>query len=164
MPEIAPGVAAPGFSLRSLSGGQTTLDLARGSLPACLVFFKVDCPTSPLAVSAAERLRQAYGGAAARIIGVSQDPAERTGAFLAENAAAFPVLVDDPDLHASEAYGLRAVPTLVLVGADGRVVRVEIGWSRQAYNDVARSLSAMTGHPYVAASEPSDGKPDWKPG
>lgn len=164
MAELGPGAAVPDIDLASLDAERTALSLARGRLPAALFFFKVDCPTCPVAAPAIERLHQAYGGAAARVVGVSQDGAAETRQFLAAHGASFPTLVDDPELRASAAFGLVVVPTLVLVGSDGRVERVEEGFSRQAYNEVSQALAVASGRPYQPVSVEADGSPAWKPG
>ncbi len=162
MAEFAPGAPAPDAPLRSLIGEPTTIAFAHGGAPAALFFFKVDCPTCPVVLPVVERMHRAYGGLGARVIGISQDEAATTRDLLGEMT--LPVLLDDADYAASRAFGIDTVPSLVLIGADGRVARVEEGWSRQAYNEISEALARASGRPYVPASDPSDGRPDWKPG
>jgi peroxiredoxin len=156
------GTAAPDAPVISLSGEASLLAQARGAAPTVLFFFKVDCPTCPIALSAVDRMHQEYGDIAARVIGLSQDGADETREFL--SGVTFPALIDAPDLAASKAFAIDTVPTLVLISAGGRVERIEEGWSRQAYNEVSRALAQASRHPYVPASDEGDGKPPWKPG
>jgi peroxiredoxin len=160
--ELVPGAHALDGPLRDLDGESTSVGFVRGAAPVAFLFFKVDCPTCPIALSAFDRLHEAYSGAAVRVVAISQDGAEKTRSFVGSSTV--PTLLDDADWAVSRAYGLETVPTLVLIDGQGRVERVEEGWSRQAYNEVSRRLSEISSRPFVAASEDGDGKPPWKPG
>jgi hypothetical protein len=56
------------------------------------------------------------------------------------------------------------VPTLFLVGDDGRVLDVVGAWERDGFNRVAAGLAERLGQDPVLVSTPDDGLPDFKPG
>ena len=62
------------------------------------------------------------------ILAISAEDSSTIEAFVAEHPYSYPILVD-PDGLVSERYGIEAIPTTVLVDADGEVIRVRIGLS-----------------------------------
>ena len=95
MAALTAGSKAPAFELNTLDGKRFSLndELARG--PVVLAFFKASCPTCQYAFPFFERLHKAYGSQGVRIVGVSQNDAKETAAFIKEFGVTFPVLLDD---------------------------------------------------------------------
>lgn len=95
MAALTAGSKAPAFELKTLDGKRFSLndELARG--PVVLAFFKASCPTCQYAFPFFERLHKAYGAQGVRIVGVSQNEAKETAAFIKEFGVTFPVLLDD---------------------------------------------------------------------
>ena len=118
-----------------------------------LVFLQTDCPTCQLITPYLNTLAQ--DGVA--VSGLSQDDEAATGAFIRVMHVVFPVTVD-AGLRESRRYGPLAVPTLVLVDDDDRVIRSETGFDKDTLNAIAASL----GHAAVATAH--DGAPLRKPG
>ena len=71
---------------------------------------------------------------------------------------------DLPPYPLSDAYGVRVVPTLFLVGTDGTVLHLVESWDRDGYNEAARRLAELTGRPSVTVSHSTDGLPPFRPG
>ena len=128
--------------------------------PRALWFHKVTCPVCQLAAPVAQRLADAH---ADRVVGVGQDPAPELAGFSREFGTSFPVVADEAPYELSRAYGVRIVPTLVLV-EDGRIADVVESWDRDGYNRVSARLAEMTGSPYVEISAEGDGLPAFRPG
>src|SRR5215471_14921269 len=99
MTALATGIKAPEFELKTLEGKKFSLadELARG--PVVLAFFKVSCPTCQYAFPFLERLHKAYGSKNVALVGISQDDARDTAAFLKEFGVTFPVVIDDPSRY-----------------------------------------------------------------
>jgi hypothetical protein len=99
------------------------------------------------------------------VAAVSQDDAAETAGFAAAHGWTPRVLVlrDPEPWPASDAYGVRATPTWVLVAPDGRVDRVVEGWSRDDVNALAARAASLVGAPAVVVSSPEDG-PAFRPG
>jgi peroxiredoxin len=131
MPALEAGVRAPEFSLPTIDGKTVSVsdELRKG--PVLLAFFKVSCPVCQYAFPFYERMYRANRDASVSFIGVSQDNAKDTKAFLKEFGVTFPVALDDPAHYAvSNAYGLTNVPTLFYLGPSGEIEISSVGWSK----------------------------------
>jgi len=142
MTALAAGTKAPGFELKTTDGKRLSLtdELARG--PVVLAFFKVSCPTCQYALPFLERLHKAYGKSGVALVGVSQNDAKDTAAFLKEFGVTFPVLLDDTRTYpASNAYGLTNVPTLFWVAPDGEIEISSVGWVKADFDQINRKMA-----------------------
>jgi thiol-disulfide isomerase/thioredoxin len=128
--------------------------------PRALYFYKVTCPVCQMSAPVAARLEQLYPG---RVSGIGQDPPDRLGEFASEFGLEVESVPDLPPYEASDAYGIAAVPTLVLVDG-GAVVDVVESWDRDGYNRVSARLAELTGLPGGPASSEGDGLPPFRPG
>lgn len=129
--------------------------------PVGLFFFKVTCPTCQLAAPTMRHFERAFPG---RVVGVGQDPERDLARFTEEHAMGISSVEDAPPYKVSNAYAVETVPTLYLVGADGRVAEAVGAWDRDGFNRVASRLAELTGREPVLVSTPDDGRPDFKPG
>jgi hypothetical protein len=132
-----------------------------GDGPRGLFFYKVTCPTCQLAAPTMREFDRAFPG---RVIGVGQDPVPKLARFSEEFDMGIASIEDSPPYALSNAYALESVPTLYLVGNDGRVVESVGAWDRDGFNRVAATLAELTGKEPVRVSTPDDGRPDFKPG
>lgn len=142
MAALACGAKAPEFELKSLDGERFVLgdELARGAV--VLAFFKVSCPTCQYALPFLERLYKAYGSKGVRIVGVSQNDAKETAAFIKEFGITFPVLLDDTRSYlASNAYGLTNVPSIFLIAQDGEIEVSSVGWVKVDFEAINRRMA-----------------------
>jgi thiol-disulfide isomerase/thioredoxin len=145
---IAPGAPAPPIEGISEDGARA------------IVFLKVTCPVCQMAAPKVQALGDAFPG---RVVAVGQDPPDRLAGFGDEYGMHVPVVADLVPYAASEAYGVRTVPTVFLVDA-GTVLDTVEGWDREGYNRVAGRLAELTQSPYHPVSEPGDGLPPFRPG
>jgi peroxiredoxin len=115
-------------------------ELARG--PVVLAFFKVSCPTCQYAFPFFERLYQAYGKKGVTMVGVSQNDAKETAAFVKQFGVTFPVLLDETEKYpVSNAYGLTNVPTLFWIAPDGEIEVSSVGWVKVDFEEVNRRMA-----------------------
>ncbi len=170
---LPPGTPAPDARARPLGGEELALDpelalgqaLALASLaasgPALLFFYKGDCGASDAAAHALPRAAAIPG---LLVAAVSQDDEGATGAFAAEHHLdGVRVLVDPEPWPASDAFGVLATPTWVLLAPGGRVDAVLEGWSRDDANALAARAAALAGAPAQVVSGAADG-PAFRPG
>jgi len=150
------GETAPGFILKSLSGGQTSFSemLAKG--PALLVFFKIGCPVCQLTFPFLERM------AANQVIpisAISQDEAGPTAKFNERFGITFETLLDSSKegYPVSNAYGISSVPSFFLVEQDGRISKAFQGFCK-------RDLEELGSRMGVAPFRPDEKVPEFKPG
>jgi peroxiredoxin len=132
-----------------------------GDGPIGLFFYKVTCPVCQMAAPTMAPLERAFPG---RVVGVGQDPVAELDRFADAYDLGIASVEDPPPYAASDAYGVESVPTLVLVGQDGRVADVVGAWDRDGFNRVAAGLAERLGETPVVLSTPDDGLPDFKPG
>jgi len=147
---IAPGGLAP-----RVAG----VEFARG--PTALVFYKVTCPVCQMAAPKVDVLARAFPG---RVQGIGQDDPSKLARFARDHGMDAAVQPDLPPYPLSDAYGVRVVPTLFLVGTDGTVLHLVESWDRDGYNEAARHLADLTSREFVPVSEPGDGLPPFRPG
>jgi hypothetical protein len=83
--------------------------------------------------------------------------------FAGELGVTFESIVDEPPYPASDAYGVRVVPTLFVVHR-GTVLDVAESWDRDGYNRVSARLAEFTGNEPAAISSAGDGLPPFRPG
>lgn len=129
--------------------------------PTGLFFYKVTCPTCAMAAPTMRAFEQAYPG---RVVGVGQDPLDALTRFSAEHDMRIRSVEDAPPYPVSDAYRIVSVPTLFLVGSDGRIAESVGAWDRDGFNRVAVAIASSTGRPAVQISSPEDGLPAFKPG
>ncbi|MFM7718044.1 MAG: TlpA family protein disulfide reductase [Actinomycetota bacterium] len=135
--------------------------VAFGDGPVALLFYKDTCPVCQMAAPTTARFEAAYPG---RLVGIAQDPPDRVERFAREYGFAARSVTDPPPYPASDAYGITSVPTLVLVGRDGRVEDVSGAWDRAAWNRISERIAADLGVAASVVSEDGDGRPPFKPG
>jgi peroxiredoxin len=143
MAALTAGTKAPDFSLSAVDGSKFSLQQALQQGPVVAAFFKVSCPVCQYAFPFFERLHKAYGNQKATVVGISQDNARDTAAFLKEHGVTFRTLLDNPNGYAvSNAYGLTNVPTLFLIGQDGMIEISSVGWVKQEVEEVSAKLAS----------------------
>lgn len=163
---LAPGTIAPTFDLPASDGDRARISLAdlNSEGPVLLAFFKSSCPVCRLSFPVWGELARRYG-TGLTVVAVSQDPLAKARSWLDEASFFAPVVDDSDGFATSRAYGLDTVPTLVLVGADGRIVDASQGWDRRRANDWDLTLAELTGLPSDGpVSISSDGLPASRPG
>ena len=142
MTALATGKKAPDFSLPTLDGRNFALadELARG--PVVLAFFKVSCPTCQYTFPFLERLYKAYRTSGVTMVGVSQNDAKETAAFVKQSGVTFPVLLDEIGRYpVSNAYGLTNVPTVYWVAQDSEIEVSSVGWVKADFEQINRKLA-----------------------
>lgn len=150
-----PGEAAPTFRLDDIATGElVTNPWQGGGGPVALAFFKVTCPVCQMAAP----MVQALADAGVRVTAIGEDPAPKLAAFAEQWGQRVPTVSEPPPYRVSDAYGVRTVPTVFLVGEGGVIVEIAQGWDRERWNAIA---VAAGGAPISADG---DGLPIFRPG
>jgi peroxiredoxin len=155
---IAPGAAFPNLTLPTLDGGPCRLADVWSAGPAVLAVGHSECGTTRLALPFVDRIHRRRPPTAG-VLAIFQDDEAGAAAFARELDLRLPLALDRKPYEAGEALAIETVPTLYLVGADGRVSRVVEGFDRAAYEEVAREA----GLPQPLFTD-SDEVPTFRPG
>jgi len=173
MAALPAGTKAPDFSLPVLAdgkgngkhGGKFSLQSALQQGPVLAAFFKVSCPVCQYTFPFLERIHKAYGDKKITIVGISQNDQRDTNAFLKEYGVTFPTLLDDPNGYAvSNAYGLTNVPSLFLIGQDGKIEISSVGWVKQELDDINRQIAAVQQTAPPPVFQPGEDVADFRAG
>lgn len=164
MGALTPGATAPAISLKNQDGKSVSVADALKNGPVLAAFFKVGCPTCQFTFPFLERLYEAYGGPKFSLLGISQDGAGDTREFMQEFGIKFPILIDERGYPASNQYGITNVPTLFLIGPDGKIQISAVGFSKADLQDVAAQAARVTGTAAGPLFKPGEVVPDYKPG
>ena len=158
--EVGLGLAAepplaPAFKVKSVTGEILDLERLRVSGPVLLDFWATWCKPCLAALPEVEALRARFGPRGFTVIGVSVDGPRnfpKVRPFARRLGLGFPIVLDeDGDLQ--RRFQVRAIPTSVLISAEGRTVRVTQGWRPGETGDLARALEGLlpdtsgTAHP-----------------
>ena len=71
-----------------------------------------------------------------------EEPAEKVRTFLAERRLDLAFLLD-PHGSASTTYGIRALPTNVLIDGDGVIRATSVGYRRSKFNRLKRQIRGV---------------------
>lgn len=164
MAALGTGEKAPEISLASVAGQKMSVTEALKKGPVMVAFFKISCPVCQFTFPFLERMYEAYGDAKFTFVGVSQDDARDTKDFMKEFGVKFPVLLDDAKFTASNKYGLTNVPTVFLIGTDGKIEVSSVGFSKADLENVAAAAARASGKAPAALFKPGEVVPDYKPG
>lgn len=151
---LSAGDQAPSFSLPAVDGSGTVSDPWTEGVTV-LTFFKVSCPVCTMVAPMVTAL--ADGGT--RVVAIGEDPPDDLTHFAEQEGQRVPTLTESAPYDVSGAYGLEAVPTIFLIGADGTVQDAIAGWNRDRWNELAAAAGVTT-----PLSTPDDGLRPFRPG
>lgn len=156
---LEPGELFPDIELDTESGDR----FAAGPGEALYGFFKTTCPTSEMTWPYLDRIRE-IGAKGLSTFAVSQDDRAETAAYNRSLGVQLETLYDPPPWKASGALGLTNVPTLFLVGANGRIRETVVGFQRPRLEDLARRAAKLSGRPAARLFRIGDNIPLIVPG
>jgi len=123
---IEVGDQAPDFTLSDADGRPVTLSAFSGKV-IVLDFFASWCPPCRIEIPDFIKLQNEYGNKGFTMVGVSLVSPKDTKEFASQSGINYPVAVDNGKVSA--AYGpIRSIPTTFVIGKDGRVAKVYIGY------------------------------------
>ena len=154
----APPNPFPPHTLPDLLGRERPLALAWASGPALVVIGHRDCATTRLTLPFVDRIHGRRPPSSS-VIAVLQDDPEAARALTADLGLTMPVLVEPDPYPLSADLQLRAAPTLILVGADGVIVKAVEGFARDALEAFSQAMGIA--EPLFS---PDDTAPPRRPG
>lgn len=151
------GSAFPALTLSGLDGHAAPLSAAWADGEALVTIGHSSCRTTRLVLPYLDRLHRRRP-AGVRLLAVLQDTPEEARSLREKLHLDLPLLLEADPYPLAAAAALRVVPTLFVVGRDGRVVLAFEAFRRA----VLESLAARWGSP--ALFEASDPTPALRPG
>ena len=129
---------SPKFEARTLSGEKVSLDDFRGKV-VLLSFWATWCPPCRAELPTIAKLYGEYKNKGVVVFGVNDEDRGTARKYLEKAGLDLPTL-DDSSQKAHRLYHISAIPTVFLIGADGKVVRYFVGGrSEEALRAALRS-------------------------
>lgn len=129
----------PHLSLPDLEGAERPFVTAWATRPALFLFGHRDCITTRMTLPFVDRIHRRRPPDTS-VIAILQDDAESARELRRDLELDLPVRLEaDPYPFASE-MGLRSVPTVMLVGTNGLIVRTSEGFRRDELEAMAREV------------------------
>jgi thiol-disulfide isomerase/thioredoxin len=124
-------------------GGHVRLSDLRGQV-VLLDFWATWCPPCLAMMPMLHELYRDWHPRGAEFVGIDSDGPMATPddlrAFLAQNPFPYPIVADDRNVGG--AYGVSSIPHLVIIGRDGRIVRVFVGGVGREQLDAALTAAS----------------------
>jgi thiol-disulfide isomerase/thioredoxin len=147
MPELSvkAGDPAPDFKLSDLDGKEVTLASLKGKV-VLLDFWATWCGPCKAAMPTIQKLHDEYKvkdeGKDVVILGVNtwEQKPEAAKEYMTKKKFSYGCLMKGDELAA--AYGVKGIPTLVIIGKDGKVAKVEVGLSDMTGGGLRKAIDA----------------------
>jgi cytochrome c biogenesis protein CcmG, thiol:disulfide interchange protein DsbE len=141
---LSPGQAAPSVELATVDGKPVTLASFKGNV-VLVDFWASWCGPCGTAFPAIEDLFQEYRTRGFEVLAVNLDEKRRDAdRFLADRPHAMTVAFD-PQGKSAKAFGLDGMPTSFLIGRDGKVRFVHVGYTQKTLEDYRREIEQLLG-------------------
>jgi cytochrome c biogenesis protein CcmG, thiol:disulfide interchange protein DsbE len=141
---LAPGQPAPTVELSTADGKPVSVASLRGNV-ILVDFWASWCGPCATAFPAIEDLFQEYRTRGFEVMAVNLDEKRRDAdRFLADRPHAMTVAYD-PQGRSAKAFGVEGMPTSFLVGRDGKVRFVHVGYTQKTVEDYRREIEQLLG-------------------
>ncbi|RLG55758.1 MAG: TlpA family protein disulfide reductase [Thermoproteota archaeon] len=144
------GSKAPDFKLEGIDGKEYTLSSFRGKV-VLLDFFTTWCRPCRAMMPRLAELRSKHPTEDFVVISVNLGESMEKARDFAEKEGMSWIVLVDPSGAVGRAYGVRAIPTLVLVDRDGVVAWTRVGLTSVA--EISKQVSRLLGEPSQQAQE-----------
>ncbi|MBI5576729.1 MAG: TlpA family protein disulfide reductase [Deltaproteobacteria bacterium] len=111
----------PAFTLKSAAGGTVSLGQFAGKKPVLLVFWATWCPHCNEAAPSINDMHMRLSGRLEILAVDFMESAEKVKGFIRKKNVSYTVLLDR-DGKVARLYGVRGIPTYVLLDRNGRIV------------------------------------------
>ena len=142
-PQLAINIGDPAldFTLTNLEGKEVTLASLKGQV-VLLDFWATWCAPCKALMPSLQKIHDDYKGKGVAVLGVntSERKANAAKEYMAKQKYTYGCLLSGDDL--AQAYGISGLPTLVLIGKDGKIVLTEGGMSSESGAALRKAIDA----------------------
>lgn len=137
------GKAAPAIKLGTVDGGSFNLADSKGKEVVVLDFWATWCPPCRLALPILAEVTSKYSGKGVRFCAIDlKEDANHIKEFLKTQGLKISVALDT-DGAVAQSYGVNGIPQSVIVGRDGKIKVVHIGFSQDLKERLPKELDAV---------------------
>jgi peroxiredoxin len=142
---LAVGAEAPHFVLPQIDGEDLALEsLLEDKHLVLLSFWATWCPFCWIEMLELEKIYRQYRPLGLEVLAIGVDKPEDIRTHTELEPMSYPVLLD-PEGTVAARYGVEALPTSILVGQDGTVLRTCQGFTVDLENQLAQFLGQAPG-------------------
>jgi thiol-disulfide isomerase/thioredoxin len=135
---LEPGQAAPGIDLIGKAGPVKLSDFKGKAV--YLDFWASWCGPCKQSFPWMSEMQTKYGGKGFQVLAVNLDQkADDATTFLKENSANFAIAYD-PSGQSARQYGIKGMPSSVLIGRDGKVTHFHTGFGTNSRTELERAI------------------------
>jgi thiol-disulfide isomerase/thioredoxin len=142
----AAGDVAPNEVGRTLDGESVTLDSFAGKV-VVVSFWATWCPYCQKELPVLDSIQKAAGNQHLQVIAVNTESRDVFRKVERALRSLSIKLAYDPGKQAATAYGVSAIPHLVIIGRDGRIVKVYRGYGESSLEGIVADLNRAVSMP-----------------
>jgi len=132
---------APSFSVESLEGKEVSLEVLKGNV-IVLNFWATWCPPCREELPIFQKVVKKYEGKDVIFMAISGESRETVKKFIEEKELNIPVYLEK-ERAVSGAFGVSAIPTLVLIGKGGKIEEVHIGFNPRIEEILSKEIDRL---------------------
>jgi thiol-disulfide isomerase/thioredoxin len=142
--KVKTGDAAPAFALKDAQGREVTLESLKGRV-VVLDFWATWCGPCKAAMPAIQKIHESYANEPVSVFGinVSERKPEAGAEYFKEKKYTYGCLLAGESL--ANDYGVSGIPTLVVIGKDGKIALLEMGFSPEGEQGLRLAIDAALG-------------------
>lgn len=139
--KVAVGAAAPAFALKDIDGREVTLASLKGRV-VLLDFWATWCGPCKAAMPAIQKIHEVYADRPVTVLGVDvwERKQDAGPTYFREKGFTYGCLLEGEQL--AGAYGVTAIPTLVVIDKSGQVGLIETGFGPEGEKTLRAAIDA----------------------
>ncbi len=137
------GSKAPAATFEAVASGEPAAKLGEmGGQVILIDFWATWCGPCHQIMPELQKLHEKYGPQGLRVLGVSDEDRSTVEAFAQSRAETYPLYLDME--NASGRFGVSGIPTLVLIGKNGKVIYTHVGapLGEEVESQIVKALEA----------------------
>jgi cytochrome c biogenesis protein CcmG, thiol:disulfide interchange protein DsbE len=137
--------AAPQFALKDLGGTVVTLSSLKGKI-IVIDFWAIWCQACKEAFGNLNAIQKDLGDKGVAVVGVNLEKAnpQKVASFVKKAGITYTVLLD-PEMSTAKLYGVKGVPSLVVIDRDQNLVKIFRGLNKSTEKEIKELLGRLAG-------------------